>query len=339
MSHIKILAKTFLPIFFWILFFVGAIGNALVILVYWRYRGKKSPTDTYLIHLAIADLLFIFTLPFWAAAAWDGWNFKTVMCKIVNSMYKTNFYSCMLFLMCVSFDRYVVVVWPMQAQNSKLKRLMRHKLICFGVWVIAVALCIPEVMYSQTEQIGNTTVCRMIYPPSVSRTLRIIDLSMKIAIGFLFPLLVMVVCYARVAHTLLQARKTPKHKSLKMIIIIILVFVLSQFPYNSILLVKTMVLYAPAIKDCKMLENIATGFQLTQSIAFLHSCLNPFLYVFAGERFRKALFQMMKCMTQGPMKSPEQCNSADASQGQNSRRSSALFGRSKLGTSLALSSP
>ncbi|XP_042327549.1 C-C chemokine receptor type 9 [Sceloporus undulatus] len=332
--HVKLLAQTFLPTFFWCVFFVGTIGNAFVILVYWRYKGKKNLTDRYLIHLAIADLLFLFTLPFWAIAAQKGWSFNTLMCKIVNSMYKINLYSCMLFLMFISFDRYTVVVRPMRAQYSKQKRLMYHKFICFGVWLMAVLLCIPEIIYSQTELSSNITVCRMIYPPSVNRSIKVTDLSLKIVIGFLLPFLVIVVCYTCVAHTIIRAKRTPKHKPFKIITIIILVFLFSQVPYNSVLLVKTMVLYAPAIKDCKMLDHLDLGFQLTQSIAFLHSCLNPFLYVFAGQKFRKTLFQMLKSVTQGHVKMPEQCTD---SQGYGSQwSSSALFGESKIKNSFTM---
>ncbi|XP_066485273.1 C-C chemokine receptor type 9 [Tiliqua scincoides] len=338
-SHVKLFAKTFLTTFFWLVFFVGTVGNALVILVYWRYRGKKNLTDRYLIHLTIADLLFLFTLPFWATAAWDGWNFKTVMCKIVNSMYKINFYSCMLFLMCISFDRYIVVVQPRGAHHLRRNRLMHHKLICFVAWLVAIALCIPEIMYSRTVHASNTTACQMMYPPHVNRAIKVADLSLKIVIGFLLPLLVMVVCYIRVARTLFQARRTPKHKSLRMITLIILAFLLSQFPYNSILLVKTTFLYFPTTKNCETSDSIEIGFQLAQSIAFLHSCLNPFLYFFAGERFRQAFFQMLKCTAHCQVNSPEQCNSVYDCQEEESGWSSALFGRSKMRQSFSLSSP
>lgn len=245
-------------------------------------------------------------------------------------MYKISFYSCMLFLMCISFDRYIVVVQPTGAYNLRQKMLMHHKLICFGVWLVAIALCIPEIMYSQTVHASNTTACQMIYPPHVTRAIKVADLSLKIAIGFLLPLLVMVVCYIHVAHTLFQATRTPKHKSLKMITVIVLAFVLSQFPYNSILLMKTTSLYFPSANNCKTSDSIEIGFQLAQSIAFLHSCVNPFLYFFAGERFHQALFQMLKCTAQSQVNSPEPCNFTSDCQEQESGWFSALFGRSKM---------
>ncbi|CAM5092577.1 unnamed protein product [Eretmochelys imbricata] len=335
-GHAQQFAQTFLPAFFWIVFSIGTMGNALVILVYWKYRHRKSITDRYLLHLAIADLLLLLTLPFWAKAASDGWIFKNFMCKIVNSMYKINFYSCMLFLTCISFDRYITIVQAMKAKNSKRKRLLRSKLVCFGVWLTAIGLCIPEIVYSESKQVSDTTTCKMVYPTTVTRTIKVTILALKITIGFLLPLFVMVTCYAFIIHTLLQAKRSPKHKSLKIIIMIIIAFLLSQLPYNSILLVKTIDTYTMVIYDCKTSDNIDLGFQITQSIAFLHSCLNPFLYVFAGERFRKALFKIVEDAIHRTGKSREQSSFIYDSQ-EGSSKWSGLLGPSKIRSSLILS--
>ncbi|KAG6930636.1 C-C motif chemokine receptor 9 [Chelydra serpentina] len=247
------------------------------------------------------------------------------MCKIVNSMYKINFYSCMLFLTCISFDRYITIVQAMKAKNSKQKRLLRSKLVCFGVWLIAIGLCIPEIVYSESKQVSDTTTCKMMYPTSVTRTIKVTVLALKITIGFLLPLFVMITCYAFIIHTLLQAKRSQKHKSLKIIIVIITAFLLSQLPHNSILLVKSIDTYTMVIYDCKTSDNIDLGFQITQSIAFLHSCLNPFLYVFAGERFRKALIKILGDAIHRTGKSREQSSSVYDIQEGSSNRSSALL--------------
>nr|XP_025045475.1 C-C chemokine receptor type 9-like [Pelodiscus sinensis] len=336
-SRAQQFAQTFLPAFFWIIFCIGTVGNALVILVFWKYRYWKTVIESYLLHLAIADLLLLFTFPFWAKAATSGWIFKNVMCKIVNSMYKINFYSCMLFLMCISVDRYFTIVQAMKAKNSKQKRLLRSKLVIFGIWLIAIGLCIPEIVYSESKQANDIITCKMTYPPSVTRTIKVTALSLKITVGFLLPLFVIVTCYAFIIHALLQAKRFQKHKSLKIIILIITVFVLFQLPYNSILLVKTIDTYTMVIYDCNTLDNIDLAFQITQSIAFLHSCLNPFLYVFAGERFRKALVEILDNTIHRTGKSQEQSSSIYDSQGGSARWFSALLGRSKVRDSLTLS--
>ncbi|KAM6315247.1 C-C chemokine receptor type 9 [Aegotheles albertisi] len=335
--QVRQFARALLPVFFWLIFSVGSVGNALVVLVYCKYRFRRSMMDRYLLHLAIADLLLLFTLPFWAKAAFDGWIFKNFMCKVVNSMYKINFYSCSLFLTCISFDRYITIVQATKTKTSKRRRLLRSKLMCLAAWLTSVCLCIPEIVYSQSTRVGNITVCKIVYPPNISMIFRVSVLTSKITIGFFFPVLVMVICYALIINTLLQAKRSQKQKSLKIITMIITAFLLSQFPYNIVLLVKAINTYTRVVYSCQAADWLDIGLQVTQSIAFLHSCLNPFLYVFAGERFRTALCRMMQrggcCGSRGQ----EQCSSACDSQEHSSNWSFAMLGRRRVRSSLTLS--
>ncbi|NXA09470.1 CCR9 protein, partial [Sapayoa aenigma] len=336
-GQVRQFAQAFLPVFFWLIFAVGTVGNALVVLVYCKYHFGRSMMDRYLLHLAIADLLLLLTLPFWATAASDGWIFKDFMCKVVNSMYKINFYGCSLLLTCISFDRYITIVQAMKAKTSKRKWLLRSNLMCLAVWLTSVSLCIPEIIYSQSMQVGDVTVCKITYPTNVSMIFRVTVLASKVVIGFFLPLLVMVICYALIIKTLLKSKRSQKQKSLKIITMIITAFVLSQFPYNIVLLVKAINTYTRAVYSCQAADRLDIGLQVTQSIAFLHSCLNPFLYVFAGERFRMALGRMMRSSGCHQSWGQQQFSSACDSQEPSSNLSFAMLGRRRVRNSLILS--
>lgn len=337
MRQVRQFARAFLPVFFWLIFSVGTVGNALVVLVYCKHRFRRSMMDRYLLHLAIADLLFLFTLPFWAEAASNGWIFKNLMCKVVNSMYKINFYSCSLFLTCISLDRYITIVQATKANASKRRRLLHSKVMCWAVWLTSMSLCIPEIMYSQSMRVGDITVCKVTYPPNISMNFRVTVLAFKVTFGFFLPLLVMVICYSLIINTLLQAKRSHKQKSLKIITTIITAFLLSQFPYNIVLLVKAISTYAGEAQSCDAADRLDIALQLTQSIAFLHSCLNPFLYAFAGERFRTALAGVMPsggfCWSRGQ----DQCSSACNSHEHSSDWSFAVLGRRRVRSSITLS--
>ncbi|NXP42671.1 CCR9 protein, partial [Leiothrix lutea] len=331
--QVRQFAQAFLPVFFWLLFAVGTVGNTLVVLVYCKYHFGRSMMDRYLLHLAIADLLLLFTFPFWAKAASDGWIFKDFMCKVVNSMYKINFYGCSLLLTCISFDRYITVVQAMKAKTCRQRRFLRSRLMCLAVWLTSVGLCIPEIIYSQSTQMGDVTVCKIMYPPNVSVIFIVTVLVLKVIIGFFLPLLVMGICYTLIINTLLQAKRFQKQKSLKIITMIIIAFLLSQFPYNIVLLVKAINTYTGAVHSCQAANRLDIGLQVTQSLAFFHSCLNPFLYVFAGERFRAALGRMMQscgcCWSRGQEHSSA-CDSLEHS----SNWSFAMLGRRQVRNSL-----
>ncbi|XP_066182719.1 C-C chemokine receptor type 9 [Sylvia atricapilla] len=333
--QVRQFAQAFLPVFFWLLFTVGTVGNTLVVLVYCKYHLRRSMMDWYLLQLAIADLLLLFTFPFWAKAASDGWIFKDFMCKVVNSVYKINFYGCSLLLTCISFDRYITVVQAMKAKACKRRWLLRSRLMCLAVWLTSVGLCIPEIIYSQSAQMGDVTVCGIMYPPNVRVIFRVTVLALKVIIGFFFPLLITVICYALIINTLLQAKRVQKQKSLKIITMIITAFLLSQFPYNIVLLVKTINTYTEVVHSCQAANQLDIGLQVTQGIAFFHSCLNPFLYVFAGERFRVALGRMMQscgCCWSRAQEQSSTCESPEHS----SNWSFAMLGRRQIRNSLIL---
>ncbi|XP_029817615.1 C-C chemokine receptor type 9 [Manacus vitellinus] len=335
--QVRQFSQAFLPVFFWLIFTVGTVGNALVVLVYCKYHFRRSMMDRYLLHLAIADLLLLFTLPFWAKAASDGWIFKDFMCKVVNSLYKINFYGCSLLLTCISFDRYITIVQAMKAKTSKRRWLLRSNLMCLAVWLTALGMCIPEIIYSQTMQVGDIIVCKITYPPNVSRIFRVTVLVLKVTIGFFFPLIVMVICYALIIKTLLQAKRSQKQKSVKIITMIITAFVLSQFPYNIVLLVKAIDTYTGAVYNCQAANRLDIGLQVSQTITFLHSCLNPFLYVFAGERFRIALGRMVQSSGCCRSRVQKQFSPACDSQEHSSNWSFTMLGRQRVRNSLILS--
>ncbi|MEE6514674.1 hypothetical protein FKM82_022994, partial [Ascaphus truei] len=300
-SNVREFATYFLPPIYWCVFFLGLLGNILVIIIYVYYRRLKTMTDTYLINLAIADLLFLITLPFWAIATSHDWIFKTAMCKIVNSVYTVNVYSGMLLLACISIDRYIVIVQATKAQKYRTKRLILSKLVCFCVWTLAVIFSLPEILFSMVKEDSYLKSCTISYPTYLSKTLKVTVLALKVTMAFCVPFLIMLFCYAMIIPTLVQARSFQKHKALKVIFAVLAVFVLSQLPYNSMLVVKTWDAANATVLDCKTSQNIDIVYKITQSIAFLHCCLNPFIYVFIGVKFRNDLFKILKkfsCITE-----------------------------------------
>lgn len=89
-----------LPVISSIIIIVGSIGNGLVIYTLGK-NGEMTPTNCYVINLAIADLTFIvIVVPFTTVAIiLPEWIFGDGMCKIVHYMMyvSINFISLNLF--------------------------------------------------------------------------------------------------------------------------------------------------------------------------------------------------------------------------------------------------
>ncbi|CAL1597441.1 unnamed protein product [Knipowitschia caucasica] len=282
------------PPLFWIIFLLGAVGNLLVVLIYCTFRRRiKTMTDIYLLNLAVADLLFLCTLPFWAQDALNGWSFGRGACKVVLPVYKINFFSSVLLLTCISVDRYVAIVQVAKAHNSKKKRLFYSKVACLAVWLASVLLALPEFMFA-TVRTGEKKSCALVYGDNSKNRTKILVLALQICVGFCLPLIIMFFCYSVIIRKLLQAKNFEKHKALRVIFAVVLVFVLSQLPYNAFLVMEATQAANVSITDCETVKRFDVAGKVAKSLAYTHACLNPFLYVFIGVRFRQDLMKMVK---------------------------------------------
>uniref|UniRef100_A0A8C2XHZ6 C-C motif chemokine receptor 9 n=2 Tax=Cyclopterus lumpus TaxID=8103 RepID=A0A8C2XHZ6_CYCLU len=284
------------PPLFWLIFLLGAVGNLLVVWIYTTVRNRlKTMTDVYLLNLALADLFFLCMLPFWAVDAINGWHFGIGLCKMVSAVYKINFFSSMLLLTCISVDRYIAIVQVTKAQNLKKKGLFYSKLACLGVWFVSTLLALPEFIFAQvkTDQSGQSFCVLVFWNNAYNRT-KILVLSLQICVGFFLPLLVMLFCYSVIIRTLLQAKSFEKHKALRVIFALVFVFVLSQLPHNGVLILEATQAANTTITNCNTVYGFDVAGQIAKSLAFTHACLNPFLYVFIGVRFRQDLGRIVK---------------------------------------------
>ncbi|KAL6097609.1 ccr9 [Pungitius sinensis] len=281
------------PPLFWIIFLLGAVGNLLVVWIYTSVRNRlKTMTDVYLLNLAVADLLFLCMLPLMAADSIKDWDFGIALCKMVSAVYKINFFSSMLLLTCISVDRYIAIVQVTKAQNLKKKRLFYSKLACLGVWTFSALLALPEFIFARVTDRNGQVLCTLVYWNNAFNRTKILVLSLQICVGFFLPLLVMSFCYSVIIRTLLQAKSFEKHKALRVIFAVVCVFVLSQLPHNALLVVEATQAANTTITRCDTITAVDVAGQIAKSLAFTHACLNPFLYVFIGVRFRQDLVRM-----------------------------------------------
>lgn len=295
-STVREFRSLYEPPLFWLIALVGGVGNLAVVWIYMHVRRRlKTMTDVYLLNLAVADLLFLFTLPLWAAEASVSWLFGPFLCKINSALYKVNLFSSMLLLTCISVDRYTVIVQTTKAHNSRGERLRYSRIVCGVVWLSSMALAIPEFIYAAPAKVESQEYCRMVFPPQMGNVTKITVLSLQVTMGFCLPFVVMAYCYAVIVAKLLKTRGFEKHKAMRVILVVVVVFIVSQMPYNSVLVVEAMQATNMTITNCDSVKAFDKVGQVLKSLAYLHACLNPFLYVFVGVRFRRDVLQLLNC--------------------------------------------
>ncbi|XP_075695095.1 C-X-C chemokine receptor type 3-like [Rhinoderma darwinii] len=289
----KIFDQIFLPTFYSILFAAGILGNGLVMLVMLTNKQKMQSTDVFIFHLALADMLLVLTLPFWATQATVSWIFGEALCKIVASLFKVNFYAGTFLLACISFDRYLSIVYAVQIYRKH--RTNRVHWNCFAVWSLCIILCIPDALYYSVsfESRVNMSLCEPLFPEKQSRTLKVM-MTLLFQIGvFLLPLIGMLFCYSHIIITLLKSQGFKKQKAMRLIIAVVVAFFLCWTPYNIVAFIDMLTLLDVVKYDCIVTRNIDFALSVTSCICYLHCCLNPILYAFIGAKFKSNLFDLI----------------------------------------------
>ncbi|KAF7215040.1 C-X-C chemokine receptor type 1 [Nothobranchius furzeri] len=283
--------------FFYLLVFLLAIpGNLVVSLVIGVSYQSLTPSDLYLFHLTIADLLLAITLPFWATSVTKGWVFGDAMCKAVSILQELSFYSSILFLTCISMDRYMAIVWAMEARKAN-RQLVSYG-VCVVVWVVGGILSLPGFFNSAFKSTNNSNlVCAEQYDLGSAEEWRLATRVLSHTLGFLVPLAIMLPCYGITMQRLLHIRGGfQRRRAMRVIVCVVVAFLLCWTPYHIAVLTDTFFRAKIVPYRCQERMAVDQTMFVTQSLGLLHSCVNPVLYALVGQKFRRKLAQKLRKM-------------------------------------------
>ncbi|XP_005094658.2 QRFP-like peptide receptor [Aplysia californica] len=114
----------------------------------------RTTTNVFLFSLATADLLLVLVcIPVKAAAfLTHSWGFGEPMCLMVNYAQNVSMICSVLTLTCISFERAIAVVSPLQARTICT---MRHaKVVVVMVWVFSFLLALPILFIMEHQEVG-----------------------------------------------------------------------------------------------------------------------------------------------------------------------------------------
>ncbi|XP_005936074.1 C-C chemokine receptor type 5 isoform X3 [Haplochromis burtoni] len=249
---------TFLPAIYIIFFLLGVLGNSLVFWVITCGARLRTMTDVCLLNLAIADLLLVCCLPFLAHQAWDQWVFGDAMCKIVLGIYHIVFYCGIFFITLMSIDRYLAIVHAVCAMRARTRSFaMIAAAVTWGAGFLA---SFPDLIFLQEQRnVSGQHTCYPGFPEIIWRLLN---------------------------------SQSSKKQAIRLVVIVVAIFFCCWIPYNIASLARAQELKHHVL-DCGHSKAVRLALQITEAIAYSHSCLNPILYVFVGEKFRRHLLRMI----------------------------------------------
>lgn len=257
-----------------IIIMLGIVGNGVVIWIA-GFKMKKSVNTTWYLSLAISDFVFCATLPFNTFyIATSDWTFGLFMCRFTSFVMFLNMFSSIFLLVIISVDRCVAVMFPVWAQNQRT--INKASFVVVLAWVLSVLLSIPSTIFRDVQHHLDRTRCYNNYTDK--HTHKSIGIC-RFVFGFLIPFLVIIVCYSVIIVKLRRNQIAKSTKPFKIMTALIGTFFLCWLPYHTFVLSEL---------DQRLPNDIiAFGLKIGTSVASTNSFLNPILYVFMGNDFRR----------------------------------------------------
>ena len=297
----------------------AVLGNILVVFAVMKFERLRAITNYFIVSLACADLLVaICVMPFNASMEISGeWIFGRVMCDVFNSNDVLFSTASILHLCCISMDRYIAIMHPLQYECKMTKR--RVLIMIAVTWISSVLISyipIHSHWYTTedtlTEMNEHPNACLFI----VNKYYAVISSS----ISFWTPCTIMLFVYVKIY---IEARKQEnqikqsgyyynghrpsdqtivstdpserrnerkrmrrEHKAAKTLGIIMGAFVLCFLPFFSWYLITTL-----CGDSCPYPDVVGP---LLFWLGYFNSCLNPIIYAYFNRDFRHAFKKLLR---------------------------------------------
>uniref|UniRef100_A0A087XFV2 5-hydroxytryptamine receptor 4 n=1 Tax=Poecilia formosa TaxID=48698 RepID=A0A087XFV2_POEFO len=309
----------FLTVFLSVIIILTVFGNLLVMVALCKDRHlRRKKTSFFIVSLAFADLLVaLFVMPLAAIELTTGqWHFGEIFCLVRTSLDVLLTTASILHLCCIALDRYYAICCQPLVYRSKMTPV-RVAFMLIGCWVIPTFISFLPIMQKwntigiediieekQSLSGGSNTSCVFL----VNQPYALICS----AVAFYIPLALMVLAYHRIyvtamvhvrqIETLQRAGSVPitcsdqqaqgRHRRIrietraaKTLAIIMGCFSLCWAPFFITNVVDPFI-------------NYSVPWQMWTAwlwLGYINSGLNPFLYAYLNQAFRRAFLAILCC--------------------------------------------
>uniref|UniRef100_A0A3P9Q3J5 Thyrotropin-releasing hormone receptor n=1 Tax=Poecilia reticulata TaxID=8081 RepID=A0A3P9Q3J5_POERE len=289
---------------------VGIVGNIMVVLVVVTTRHMRTPTNCYLVSLAIADLTVLVAagLPNVSDSLTGTWIYGNAGCLGITYLQYLgiNVSSCSITAFTV--ERYIAICHPIRAQT--VCTVSRAKRIITGVWIFTCVYCMLW-FFLVDIQVGQDGHVQCGY--RVKRELYLPIYLIDFAIFYVIPLLLAIVLYGLIARVLYlsplqshtdtsattlrrscretseaarSARQGRPKTVTKMLAVVVILFALLWMPYRTLVLINSFV-STPYLDSWFLL--------FCRTCIYANSAINPVIYNAMSQKFRSAFRGLYSC--------------------------------------------
>ncbi|XP_030059363.1 neuropeptide FF receptor 1 [Microcaecilia unicolor] len=295
------------------IFLMCMVGNMLVCFIVLKNRQMRTVTNIFILNLAISDLLVgIFCMPTTLVDNLiTGWPFDNFMCKMSGLVQGMSVSASVFTLVAIAVERFRCIVYPFRQKLTLRKAIIT----IFVIWVLALIIMCPsavtltvtrEEYHFMVDYYNNSYPfysCWEAWPDQEMRKVYTMVLFSHI---YLAPLTLIVIMYTRIAFKLFKSsapiqgsqseenegRRVSKRKIrvINMLIIVALFFTLSWLPLWTLMLLTD---YGK-LSDNQLNMIAVYVFPFAHWLAFFNSSVNPIIYGYFNENFRRGFQEVFK---------------------------------------------
>uniref|UniRef100_UPI0037E75C44 neuromedin-U receptor 1-like n=1 Tax=Semicossyphus pulcher TaxID=241346 RepID=UPI0037E75C44 len=320
-------APVFLPVCvtYLSIFLVGVLGNSLTCMVILRYRVMQTPTNFYLLSLAVSDLLVLLLgMPLELYEMLQNYPFLLGEggCFFKTFLFETVCFASILNVTALSVERYVAVVHPLKVKHMTTRAHVKR--VIFMLWVLSMVCAVPNTSLQGIEELqplfGRTfpqsAVCKVVKPPWMYNLIILISTL----VFFLLPMLIISILYLLIGlqlhrdkvMTVVDSRCSFGPESLskshkqrlskrnvqvtKMLCVLVVMFGLCWAPFHM-----DRLMWSYMDTSDEEHQHIFGPIHIVSGVFFyLSSAINPILYNLMSTRFREMFSQITCCSKRWP---------------------------------------
>ncbi|XP_032685638.1 neuropeptide CCHamide-1 receptor-like [Odontomachus brunneus] len=300
------------PAILFLIMVIGLTGNGVLALTILRHANMRNVPNTYVLSLALGDLLLIvISVPFTAIVyILESWPFGLLLCKLAECVKDISIGVSVLTLTALSADRFFAIVDPMRklhVTGSGRRATHFTVIVAVMIWILAIVCAIPaSFSYIRVFRVNRNVSFSVCYPfpeefgPNYPKTIIIC----RFFFYYMIPLSIIAVFYILMARHLMHSTKNipgemqgqvkqvlARKKVAKMVMAFVIIFAICFFPQHVFML--WFYLNPTAQQDYNAFWHYfrILGFCL----AFTNSCINPIALYCVSGTFRKYFDRYLLC--------------------------------------------
>ncbi|XP_071750822.1 teleost multiple tissue opsin 3b [Centroberyx gerrardi] len=279
---------------------LGFLGNFLVLLVFSRFPGLRTPINLLLINISASDMLVcIFGTPFSFAASVHGrWLTGSQGCRWYGFSNALFGIVSLVSLSLLSYERYSTVLRSSLPDSSDYSKAW---LAIAGSWLYSLAWTLPPLLgWSSYGPEGPGTTCSVQWQQRSARARSYVGCLFVFCL--LLPLLLMLFCYGRI---LLAVRGVTRQvtrinqssaerreaRVLLMVVSMVTGYLLCWLPYGVVAMLASFGRPGLVPPAATLIPSL---------LAKSSTVLNPIIYVLLNNQFSRCFLFMIRCSSEAP---------------------------------------